>query len=384
MLSSHAVPNPIHEGCIQLVGTGSFTPPQVISNEAFFEKYQPRKADGAPIPPEWVERYFGIHERRLDLDPRTMEKRPVGSGGLTDGDYAVAAGQEALRRARLEPHQVDVLIHVTITPDYVHGAEHLRPITRGLGLGTDTHLIPYNLGCAGLAPALRSARSELLALGPGSVALVIASQCASYLFFEERYQLFRKHRDPWAWLTPVVFGDGAGAMVLVHSSREERHGLLDVTYETDPEKNAVSHPGGGGVVPTRTDTVGEHQFLMNAPLVGRSYVAAIRASLERLERRWPDHVEPRTGEPFARASVKRWYLHQANLRKIEEAITELGLDKSQVPTNVQRLGNTSSASTLMLLDEELRSGALGPGDLVMFLWVGAGNGLQWGGASLRL
>ena len=87
---------------------------------------------------------------------------------------------------------------------------------------------------------------------------------------------------------------------------------------------------------------------------------------------------------FSIGAVARWYLHQANGVVVRQAVDMLGLPADRVPISVGRYGNTSAASTLILLDEDRRSGRVNHGDLVAFLWVGAGNGAMNGYAAMLL
>jgi 3-oxoacyl-[acyl-carrier-protein] synthase III len=352
--------------------------PRSISNETFFSVYRPRRRDGSPLSAAWVEKYLGISERSLDLDPETLHKRSREEGGLYDSDYAIEACRQALTRAAVEPAAVDVLVHLTHTPDYPFLGEHFRAITHALRLRPDVHLVHHNLGCAGLAPSLRTARSELTALGPGSTALLVASQCYSSFISRDQHESYLEHSHPWAWLTPLIAGDGAGALVLGNRPDAPGRGFVYLWSDSDPSRVLGSYAGGGAALPTRHQTLREHAFVLNAPVIKENFVGELSRALEQLQRDWPEHLQPIVGFGFEPRRVKRWYLHQANRRLIEAATRALGLPPQDVPTNVERYGNTSSVSTLLLLEEDLRSGALGPGDLAVFLWIGAGNGTQVG------
>lgn len=99
---------------------------------------------------------------------------------------------------------------------------------------------------------------------------------------------------------------------------------------------------------------------------------------------WPTCVKPLVGSDFDIERVARWYLHQANGIVVRQASELLGLPAERVPMNVDRYGNTSAASTLILLDEDRRAGRVHDGDLVVFMWIGAGNGAMNGYAALVL
>jgi len=99
---------------------------------------------------------------------------------------------------------------------------------------------------------------------------------------------------------------------------------------------------------------------------------------------WPARVAPVVGRDFDIDLVARWYLHQANGVVVREAAKMLELPPERVPIGVDHYGNTSAASTLILLDEDRRAGRVHEGDLVAFLWIGAGNGAMNGYAVMVL
>jgi 3-oxoacyl-[acyl-carrier-protein] synthase III len=105
---------------------------------------------------------------------------------------------------------------------------------------------------------------------------------------------------------------------------------------------------------------------------------------EMLKEDWPTTVKPVTGTGFDIDTVARWYLHQANGVVVRQAIEMLGLPPDRVPISVDHYGNTSAASTLILLDEDLRAGRVNEGDLMVSMWVGAGNGAMNGYATVVL
>ena len=109
----------------------------------------------------------------------------------------------------------------------------------------------------------------------------------------------------------------------------------------------------------------------------------MQRNLQMLEEDWPLAVKPVTGSGFDVGAVARWYLHQANGVVVRQAGETLGLPSDRIPLNVDRYGNTSAASTL-LLDEDRRAGRVQAGDLVVFMWIGAGNGAMNGYAALVL
>jgi 3-oxoacyl-[acyl-carrier-protein] synthase-3 len=367
-----------------IVGTGSYVCTPLVQNATLFNWLQPRRPDGEPVPPEWLEKNLGVRQRSFDLDFATGTKRPRAEGGLYDSDLALHAARAALADAGLTPRDVDVLVHVSITPDTLFFQDHLRFLTGGLGLRRDAHLMHFDLGCAGLAPALRAARSELSALDGRGTVLLVASNSASSYVTRDTVGFYLDHPHPWAWLSPALFGDGAGALVLRSDGRDRDRGLLDLWYETQPDVSLVTYGAGGGHSPTSARNLAEHVFIMEPQAVAKSYTPILQDTFERMVERWPARVQPLVGHPFDVTKVKRWYLHQANQLTVMRTAKQIGLPAERVPTNVECYGNTCAASTLLLLDADRRRGSVEPGDLVAFLWIGAGAGAQYGYAVARV
>ena len=367
-----------------IVGTGSFICTPLVQNATLFGWLQPRRPDGEPVAPEWLEKNLGVRTRSFDLDFETGRKRSRAEGGLYDGDIALRAARASLKDAGLDATDVDVLVHVSCTPDTLFFQDHLRFLTAELGLRRDAHLLHFDLGCAGLAPALRAVRSELSTAGEEATVLLVASNCSSSYLTRDTIDLYLDHPDPWAWLSPALFGDGAGALVLRSGGRGAERGVLDLWYETQPEISLVTYGAGGGTAPTNARNLAEHIFLMEPQAVARSYTPILRMTFERLVQNWPTRVQPVVGHPFDLDRIKRWYLHQANQPAVVRTAQEIGLPLDRVPTNVQCYGNTCAASTLLLFDSDRRRRSVQEGDLVAFLWIGAGSGAQYGYAVARV
>jgi 3-oxoacyl-[acyl-carrier-protein] synthase III len=370
---------------VSLVGTGSFVPEQRVSNRQILDRVRPARPDGRLLEPEWIERHVGILERRLDFDFDASRKRSRADGGLYDGDLALRAARAALEDAHIGAGDVDVLVHVTTTPDTIACQDHLRFLTTELGLRRDTDLVHHNLGCAGLSAAWRTAASYLVAESPAT-ALVVASNCPSGYFAAEANPYYREHPSGNGWLVPLVFADGAGAVVFRSASQDHDapRGLCAARSETSPDIELVTYPAGGSLHRTSEANVGDHLFLMDGKRVRDVFAPLMTRNMQLLEQDWPTRVKPMVGFDFGIQRVARWYLHQANGVVVREASTLLGLPPERVPLNVDRYGNTSAASTVLLLDEDRRAGRVHDGDLVVFMWIGAGNGAMNGYAALVL
>ena len=160
---------------------------------------------------------------------------------------------------------------------------------------------------------------------------------------------------------------GAGAAVFTSARRDhgDRHkGLLSIRYQTSPGVELVSYPAGGCLHRTSAANLSDHVFLMDAVKVAEVFPPLMNPNLEMLQEDWPTSIKLATGTDFGIGAVARWYLHQANGVVIRQAVDMLGLPADRVPISVGHYGNTSAASTLILLDEDRRAGRVNDGDLV--------------------
>lgn len=375
-----------------ILGTGSFVPETRITNTEIMSALRAVKPDGTAISPDWLERHLLIKTRALDLDWRTVSKKPRAEGGLYDGDLAVRAATIALENAGVEAKQVDVVVWISCTPDTNYCWDNLRFLWQELGLREDTVPDFKNLGCAGLAFGLDSASAHLMADSGSIIVLLVASNSpSSFMSCESlaHYADYSRRSGPpdfsagWSWTSPAVFGDGAAAMVLRLNGAAGR-GLLARRCEVHPEYGLINVPAGGALNHTRAENVWQHLFLMNAPLVGQVYGQLMERNFVMLQADWGALVQPAVGHPFDIDRVARWYFHQANGRAILQTAERLGIPRERVPLNISELGNTSAASTLILFDEDRRTGRVREGDPVVFSWIGAGVGAMNGYAVFAL
>jgi len=385
-MSSAPFSGPRSQVSVTVAGVGSYLPEQRVSNRTMLERIDPRRPDGTPLAPDWIERHVGIFERRLDFDFVAGKKRERSEGGLFDGDLALRAARAALADARMDGGALDLLVHVSTTPDTIACADHLRFLTTELGLRRGADLVHHNLGCAGLAAGLRTAAAFLRSWAPAT-ALVVASNCPSGYFAKKPGGAYRLHQSGFAWLSPLVFSDGAGAMVLrgaTPSGGTRRTGLLAVRYETSPDVPLVTYPAGGCLDHTSVDNVDDHLFIMDGRRVNEVFTPLMQRNMEMLKEDWPTEIAPVVGGDFDPDRIARWYIHQANAVVVRRAGELLGLPPERIPINVDRYGNTSAASTMILLDEDREAKRVRAGDLVVFLWIGAGNGAMNGYAAVIL
>jgi len=314
---------------LRVAGTGSFLPERVITNDDLS-----RTLDTSD---EWIRSRTGIAARHL-LEPDT----PPASMGI-------AAARAALRRAGLGPSDVDLLIVATNVPEeIIPGSAPF--IAEGLGLHHEPPFFDIKAGCAGFVFGLAVAGAMMDSGLVRTVLLVGIEALSRFVDWEDRK-------------TCVLFGDGAGAVVLVGT--EGDRGILGAALHGDATKLGLLRiPAGGVRLPASPETVaaGKHFLRMKGRGVYQSAVTMMeRATLEATER-----------AGISLADIDWLLPHQANLRIIEALVKRLGFPRDRVLVNIDRVANTSTASIPILLDEAVRAGRIGDGDILALTAFGAG------------
>ena len=317
-----------------IAGVGSFLPARTVTNYELAKRVDTSD--------EWIRSRSGIGERHY------------ASGGEVTSDLAVNAARAALKEARLEPRDIDLIIVATVTPDKTFPSTAVY-VQQKLGAPPGI-AFDVSAACAGFLYATTLAHN-FISTGTVRHALVIGAETLScFLDWEDR-------------ATCVLFGDGAGAVVF--SAAEPRtaaapRGVLATYLSADGTLAEHLYADGG---PSSTQTVGKVR--MNGKEVFRNAVQEIsNAVLEVTER----------------ARVKReeidWFVpHQANIRIIEACAKRLELDESKIIVTIEKHANTSSASIPLALDQGIRDGRIKRGELLVF--AALGGGLAWGSALIR-
>ncbi len=320
-----------------VTGWGMAVPENVMTNEDL--------AKIVDTNDEWIQSRTGIRERR------------IATKNETTASLATRAAYRALDRTDLNPRDIQLIIVATASP------EHLFPATACL---VQDHLGAVNAGafdlsaaCTGFIFALNMA-AQAIRTGSIDNALVIGSETLSrYINWEDR-------------TTCILFGDGAGAFVLEAS--QEPGGILSCTMRSDGSGgNLLSVPAGGSRMPASLETVHRnlHTIQMNGREVFR-FATRVMADATR-------QVAERAG--MAVEDLSLVVPHQANRRIIEAAARGLKLPMERFMVNLDRYGNTSSASIPIAVCEALECGRIRPGDNVVL--VGFGAGLTWGALAMR-
>jgi 3-oxoacyl-[acyl-carrier-protein] synthase-3 len=318
---------PLHSN---LIGWGHYAPERVLTNDDLA-----RMVDTSD---EWIQSRSGIRERHI-----------AGEGEATSTLSAEAA-RRAMARAGVAPEEVDFLIVATSSPDYLTPPVSSQVQAQlGLRCGAMTLMV----GCTGFVYGLVTA-SQFIATGAFRTIVVVGAELISRnLDWEDR-------------TTCVLFGDGAGAVVL--QATETPCGVRAFEFGSDGAGyDAIILWGIGTAEPVTPERLAQRrQYLrMNGRDVFKFATTTMAASLERVLHK--AGVRPQ--------DVDLFIPHQANARIIEYAAEQMGLPEEKVVVNVDRYGNTSAASIPIALSEALDEGRAKPGDTLAL--VGFGAGLTW-------
>lgn len=314
-------------------GTGSALPARCVSNDEL--------AKTVDTSDEWIVERTGIRFRH------------IAGEGETTSTLASEAARRALEAAGIAPAEVDLIILATATPDQTFPASATL-VQDALGCNGG---IAFDVAavCSGFLYALGVADS-MLRTGMAKCAVVIGAETMSRLLdWEDR-------------ATCVLFGDGAGAVVLTAEDvTEDGPGVLATRLHADGAHNALLNVDGG---PSTTGTVGK--LKMKGREVFRHAVVNLAEVLE--------EVLENTG--FTAADIDWVVPHQANARILDATARKLGLPAEKVVVTVDRHANTSAASVPLALDVAWRDGRIKQGDLVML--EAMGGGFTWGASLIRI
>jgi len=293
----------------------------------------------------WIVERTGIRERRI--------ASPDESTFTLGRDAAVAA----LERAGLRGHEIDLVIVATITPEYSFPAT-ASLIQDAIG-APRAGAFDLGAGCTGFVYGLAVARGMIESGLYRSVLLVGSDTLSRVIDWTDR-------------ATSVLFGDGAGAVVL--QATDQPGGLLSSVLGSDGSgADLLCVPAGGSRRPATEETLraGQHFLSMNGREVYRFAVnVMVRAAREAAD-----------GAGISPSDVDLFIPHQANSRIIRSASQTLGVPEDRVFTNVERYGNTSAGSVPIALCEAIAAGRVTPGDRLVL--VGFGAGLTWAGVAME-
>ncbi|MEV7123898.1 3-oxoacyl-ACP synthase III family protein [Kitasatospora griseola] len=315
-----------------ILGTGSYLPPVVVPNGPV--------AAAAGVTDEWIVRKTGIRERR--------HARPDQAAS----DLAAHAATAALATAGIDPGAVGLVLVATSTPD------HPQPATANLVqhlIGADrAAAFDLNAVCSGFVYALEVARTLLPGLGPTPYALVIGVDVYSRIL------------DPTDRRTAVLFGDGAGAVLL--GPTPDGPGLHPaILRSVGAEHRLIGVQAGGSRLPASARTVadGSHHFRMD----GRAVRAFVAEELPALVH------DTLAAHGLPAPDLDHFIPHQANGVMLDELAPRLGLRPDTLRRTVTHYGNTGAASIPLTLDATFRAGLLAPGHHLLLAAFGGGMNL---------
>ena len=321
---------------VSITGLGCHVPARVLRNDEL--------AQMVDTSDEWIVERTGIRERRIAAPEEALS------------DLALPAAEQALDAAGVRAEDVDLLIVATVTPDMAFPSTGALLADR-LG-AKDAAAYDLSAGCTGFMYAIAQGHG-MVAAGLAHKALVVGGDVLSKIMnWHDR-------------TTCILFGDGAGAVVL---ERVDEGGFLGFELGADGSGGVdLFLPAGGSRLPTSPETVGNggHYVQMNGREVFKFATRVLVSSAEAVLAECGAGVD----------DVDVYVPHQANVRIIDHATKKLGIDPERVVVNVDRFGNTSSGSIPLALADAAADGRLREGELV--LMTGMGAGLTWGSGLLE-
>lgn len=322
---------------VGILGTGSHLPERVMTNHDLAEIVETSH--------DWIVTRTGIESRRI-ADENTATS-----------DLAYKAAEKAIEAAGLTPEQIDLIIVATITPDY-HFPATACIVQDKIG-AVNAAAFDLEAACSGFIYGM-AVGQQFIATGMYEHVLVIGAETMSKILdFEDRG-------------TCILFGDGAGAVVL--GPVAEGKGIRSMELGADGKGGkSLLQPAGGSRMPATPETVAErlHYVAMDGNDVFKFAVRTMGgASARVVEKAGLDVSE-----------VDFLVPHQANMRIIKSAAKRLKLPLEKVHVNLDKLGNMSAASIPVALDEAVRAGKIKDNDKIVL--VGFGGGLTWGACVLN-
>jgi 3-oxoacyl-[acyl-carrier-protein] synthase III len=285
---------------------------------------------------EWIVTRTGIRERR------------IGAPGETTSTMGAEAVRRLMVKGGVEPDDIDALIVATVTPDMLFPATACLiqdQLKLGRAWGFD-----LSAACSGFLYALTTG-AQLVATGAHQRVVVVGADLMSSII------------DPLDRTTAVLFGDGAGAVLLERA--EPGYGILDFHHRVDGSgRNDLLMPAGGSLLPSSAATVAARQHFLkqNGKVVFKFAVSQMVASVQSVL----------AGHGLTPSDVALVVPHQANQRILDAVAERLGLPHERVASVLARYGNTTGATLPLALDNALAEGKIKRGDLVVFTAVGAG------------
>ena len=322
---------------VGIAGTGHYVPERVVPN-SYFEQF-------VETSDEWIVQRTGIQERRFAAPEEATS------------DLCIVAARRALEDAGIAAADLDLIVVGTVTPDQYLPA--CAPQVQDALGAPRAAAFDVSAACTGFVTALSVGEAAVRAGRAEKVLVIGAESLSRFIDFEERASC-------------ILFGDGAGAVVLQAQAPGGPGEILRVSLGSDGSGyEFIQMTGGGSRRPTSEETVaGREQFIR---VQGRD---VFRFAVTTMARTVGEMLEGHDADELGLVVP-----HQVNLRIIDAAAEKLGIPMEKVQVNIQKYGNTSAASVPIALDEAKAEGKLERGKLLVMCAFGAG--LNWGGALVR-
>jgi len=333
----------------RVLGTGSYVPDRVVTNSDLAQKIETTNA--------WIQSRTGIRERR------------IASSGENTSDMAVHAARSALAAANLSSNDIDLIIVATVTPDQPLPATAIQ-LKKKLEIGNGCPAFDVAAACCGFVCGLQLADSLIKSGIYRRILLVGVELLSRMIDWQDRESC-------------ILFGDGAGAVVLgpsppesgpdADSGLEPSRIIATRLYSDSDMAEAIEVVAGGTREPVSALSLKE----------GRQFVRmdgkrVFKFAVERLVQSCRDILD----ENGLSASQVDWVVpHQANMRILQLVSAQCGIEINRFLINIERYGNTSSASCPLAFDEGVNDGRIKRGDLVLFCALG--SGIVWGCSLVR-
>jgi 3-oxoacyl-[acyl-carrier-protein] synthase-3 len=313
----------------KITGVSGYLPPRVMSNTDLEKLVDTNDA--------WIRERTGIRERHV------VDK------GVATSDLAAAAARQVLAARNVPASEIDLIVVASVTPDMMFPATACL-VQDKLG-ATNAWGFDLSAACSGFIYAL-TVGAQFIGSGNQKKALVIGSDVmTSILDYQDR-------------ATCVLFGDGAGAVLLEHTDSNEE-GILDFVHEVDGSGGKfLFMPGGGSLNPPSHETVDQKMHVVH-----QEGAQVFKYAVRRMAELACGMLE-RNG--YTSKDLALVVPHQANLRIIKAMQERLGVDDSKVMINIERYGNTTAGTIPLGLRDAVEQGRLKKGDLVLLVAVGAG------------
>lgn len=305
---------------IKILGTGAYVPPKVVTNDDL--------AKLVDTSDEWIMQRVGVKERRLSIDE-------------TAADMAVKAALDALKSANVKGEDIDLIVAATIS------GETLSPTVAGMvqkAIGATCPAFDVNSACSGFLFALDTAVSYILRGGYKKVLVLGAERLSKIVDWSDRS-------------TCVIFGDGAGAMVVAPGE-----GYLASKLYTAGGNEVIEIPSFGGSSPFYEAELKHPYIFMDGQETFKFAVNKIAEDIK--------YVAEQAG--ITLDDIDYVVTHQANIRIMDFAAKRLKMPKEKFVINIHKYGNTSSASVAIAFDELAKSGKLKKGDKIAMCAFGGG------------